>query len=82
MFTQFRQWVRSFLHDKLDWHTVAPGIESWKFDGFNVHKPIFVGVHPDYQRRKDVEIQTQLVRPEVKVVYSLEDLAQQVRKEA
>jgi len=43
-------------------------------------KPIFVGVHPDYPRRKDVEIQTQLVRPEVKVVYSLEDLAQQVRK--
>lgn len=38
-------------------------------------KPIFVGVHPRYKRRRDVEIQTGLVRPDVKVVYSLEDLA-------
>ena len=42
-------------------------------------KPIFVGVHPDYQRRQDVEIQTRLARPEVEVCYSLEDLAQQAR---
>ena len=41
-------------------------------------KPIFVGVHPDYQRRQDVEIQTQFVRPEVEACYSLESLAQQV----
>lgn len=41
-------------------------------------KPIFVGVHPDYQRRQDVEIQTRLVRPDVKIVYSLPGLAQQV----
>jgi len=42
-------------------------------------KPIFVGVHPDYSRRQDVEIQTGLVRPEVNVVYSLEALAAEVR---
>ena len=41
-------------------------------------KPIFVGVHPEYQRRQDVEIQTQLSRPRVKIVYSLNDLAKQV----
>jgi len=41
-------------------------------------KPIFVGVHPEYERRQDVEIQTCLARPTVKVCYSLEDLAQQV----
>jgi hypothetical protein len=41
-------------------------------------KPIFVGVHPDYQRRQDVEIQTGLARPEVEIVYSLEDLVGQV----
>jgi len=41
-------------------------------------KPIFVGVHPDYQRKQDVEIQTKLVRPEVKIVYTLEELANQV----
>ena len=45
-------------------------------------KLIFVGVHPEYARRKDVEIQTRLARPEIEVVYSLEDLARQVvRKE-
>jgi len=38
-------------------------------------KPIFVGVHPDYSRRQDVEIQTRLARPGVRVCYSLEDLA-------
>lgn len=41
-------------------------------------KPIFVGVHPDYQRRQDVEIQTKLVRPEVNIVYSLDELVVQV----
>lgn len=41
-------------------------------------KPIFVGVHPEYQRRQDVEIQTGLARPEVVVVYSLLDLRAQV----
>ena len=51
---------------------------AWTVSG----KPIFVGVHPDYARRKDVEIQTQLVRPEVEVVYSLVDLAEQVKSKS
>jgi hypothetical protein len=42
-------------------------------------KPLFVGTHPDYQRRQDVVIQTRLVRPEVRVVDSLEALFGQVR---
>ena len=41
-------------------------------------KPIFVGMHPDYQRRQDVEIQTQLVRPDVEVVFSAKDFADQI----
>lgn len=41
-------------------------------------KLIFVGVHPEYKRRRDVEIQTRLVRPDVEVVYSLEDLSRLV----
>jgi len=41
-------------------------------------KPIFVGVHPDYTRRQDVEIQTKLARPDVRAVYALEDLAAQI----
>jgi hypothetical protein len=42
-------------------------------------KPLFVGVHPDYARRQDVEIQTRLTRPEVIVAHTLESLAQQVK---
>jgi len=42
-------------------------------------KPIFIGVHPEYPRRKDVEIQTRLVRPKIKIVYSLKDLADQIK---
>jgi hypothetical protein len=42
-------------------------------------KPLFLGVHPDYPRRQDIEVQTQLARPDVLVVYSLVDLADQVR---
>ncbi len=41
-------------------------------------KPIFVGVHPEYQRREDVELQTKFARPAVKIVYSIQDLAAQV----
>src|SRR5581483_5244362 len=39
--------------------------------------PLFVGAHPGYPRRIDVLIQTRLVRPEVTVVATLEDLAEQ-----
>ena len=38
-------------------------------------KPLFVGIHPEYSRRRDVEIQTRLARPEVQIVYSLVELA-------
>ena len=44
-------------------------------------KQIFVGVHPEYQRRQDVEIQMRLARPSLEVVYSLEDLAKQVKRD-
>lgn len=51
----------------------------WSYAMVPAHeKPIFVGVHPDYKRRKDVEIQMQLARPRLKVVYDLKSLAQQV----
>lgn len=47
---------------------------AWSMTG----KHIFVGVHPDYQRRQDVEIQTKLVRPNIEIVYSLEELSDQI----
>ena len=43
-------------------------------------KPLFLGVHPAYARRLDVEIQTRLARPEVTLVYSLPALAEQVKQ--
>jgi hypothetical protein len=47
---------------------------AWSMTG----KPLFVGVHPDYARRRDVEIQTGLARPDVEVVHSLSELAAKV----
>lgn len=46
----------------------------------NPYKPIFVGCHPEYARRFDVEHQLSIVRPEVNVVDSLKLLAQEVHK--
>jgi hypothetical protein len=43
-------------------------------------KPLFVGVHPDYPRRRDVEIQIKLARPDIKIVYKLSSLANQIRE--
>jgi len=43
-------------------------------------KTIFVGVHPEYKRRQDVEIQTRLARPDVGgVYYSVQDIARQIK---
>jgi hypothetical protein len=44
--------------------------------------PLFVGVDAAYARRQDVEIQTKLVRPDVRVRYSIEELATDVRRYA
>jgi hypothetical protein len=41
---------------------------------------LFVGTHPDYQRRLDVEVQLRLARPEVAVASDLAALAGQVRE--
>ena len=37
-------------------------------------KPLILGIHPSYERRLDVEIQTALVRPDVEIHYSLKSL--------
>jgi hypothetical protein len=42
-------------------------------------QPFFVGTHPDYQRKLDVTIQLKLARPEVRVVHSLREMAEQVK---
>jgi hypothetical protein len=42
------------------------------------NKSIFIGAHSDYARRQDIEIQTDLQRPGMEIVYSLEELSRQV----
>jgi hypothetical protein len=42
-------------------------------------KPLFIGMDPEYKRRVDVEIQTNLVRPEIHVVYDLRALSGLIR---
>jgi len=44
-------------------------------------KKIFVGIHPLYKRKQDVEIQTKLVRPLVNIVYDLGTLSEQIISE-
>jgi hypothetical protein len=43
-------------------------------------KNLFVGVHPAYQRIQDVQIQTELVRPDVRVVTSIEELVEDITR--
>jgi hypothetical protein len=45
----------------------------------NSGKLILIGVHPDYKRRVDVEIQTRLVMPSRTIVYDLMELASMLR---
>ena len=40
--------------------------------------PLFIGVHPEYKRKLDVEVQTKLCRPHERIYYSLEELADAV----
>lgn len=42
-------------------------------------KIIFIGIDPEYQRKQDVEIQTFLERKDIPNVYSLEELAIQIK---
>lgn len=43
-------------------------------------KPIIVGIDPGYPRREDVEIQTALERIRIPIVYSLNDLSDEIFK--
>ena len=43
-------------------------------------QPLFVGTHPDYKRRLDVEVQLKLARPEITVVSDTAALAGKVRE--
>ncbi|VVB80059.1 Nucleoside 2-deoxyribosyltransferase like protein [uncultured archaeon] len=42
------------------------------------NKKLFIGLDPSYARKNDVLTQTKLIRPDVKIIYSLRDLAEQI----
>lgn len=42
-------------------------------------KPLFVGVDPGYARKNDIYIQTSLLRPDVKIVDSIDKLVNQIK---
>jgi len=47
----------------------------------DVSLKVYVGMDADYKRRQEVEIQSRLVIPSLKIHYSLEDLAAQIKSE-
>ena len=44
-------------------------------------KSVIVGVDPDYERKRDVEIQTSLIRPRLEIVTSIQDLTDEISSE-
>lgn len=45
------------------------------------HKPIVIGIEPGYQREIDVRTQTELCRKDIKIVNSLDDLAEAIKND-
>jgi hypothetical protein len=43
-----------------------------------LNKVVAIGIHPNYKRKFDVEIQVGIERPDLKIVNSIEDLADQI----
>jgi hypothetical protein len=52
--------------------------ELGKYGLSSNNKQILIGIDPGYERTQDVVIQTKLARPEIEIVYSLDDLAIQI----
>ncbi len=43
------------------------------------NKKIFLGVHPNYQKIQNIKVQTALVRPDISLVQTLEELNRSIR---
>lgn len=60
--------------------TMAP-ITLYELGAWSMtHKDIIIGVDPDYPRKQDVQIQTKLLRPDINIVYSLDDLILKIKE--
>jgi hypothetical protein len=46
----------------------------------NTSKPLFIGMHPQYPRRIDVEVQISLIKPDFSFHYSTNSLATEILK--
>ncbi len=46
--------------------------------GLSSNKKIFIGIDENYERKEDVIIQTKLARPDIQIVFSIDELAQQI----
>ena len=81
---QMRWEIHHFEHEPTDvvvWfpeECLAP-ITIAEYFRYIDRKQMFVGVHPHYSRREDIEFRTQTWRPSIDIAYSLDDLAEQVR---
>jgi hypothetical protein len=54
--------------------------ELGRWGNANTYKGLIIGIHPDYKRKQDVEIQTKLSRPRTRIVYNIDDLAAGIKK--
>jgi len=46
--------------------------------GNSVDRPTIVGIDPEYERKYDVILQTQLARPEIEIYYSLQEVIDEI----
>jgi hypothetical protein len=71
------EWIHLNIASKiLFWfsdETIAP-ITLFEYGKFLTHGDIHVGVHPEYIRRNDILIQTELEKPHLKIHSSLDSL--------
>lgn len=79
------EWEHLYLskcHNILFWfpeETVCPislfelGKYAQKFSGY-INKKLFIGIHPNYSRKFDLEIQLPLIIPKIEIYNSLDDL--------
>ncbi len=40
---------------------------------------LYLGIHPNYKRKRDIEIQSKLINPKIKISYSLDELIERIR---
>lgn len=53
---------------------------KWLGGNRMLSRKLFVGCHPDYQRKLDLIVQTELENKEIQIVHSLEELAEQIKE--